>query len=68
MYKMSWKRVSDGRFIRDEYYNTLEEALTKAQEPIAVFSKPDLEASVPIEVIVTNPHGKVVFSTAGDDA
>jgi hypothetical protein len=59
MYTVSWKRLSDGALIPAGTYGTLEEAVAEAQEPVSV--PPESVA-----VVVTDPQGALVFSTADD--
>lgn len=57
MYVVSWRKLSDGKVVRIENYDGLDEALAEAKEPVVV-------APEGVEVIVTDPQGAVIFSTA----
>ena len=61
VYKVWWKRQSDGATIPAGEYQTLNEAETEAKEPISIYPEP-------CSVVVTDSSGAVVFSTGADDA
>lgn len=60
MYKVLWKRRSNGAIIREDSYDDIKEALAEAQEPIIILPEA-------VDVIVTDGTGAVIFSTAADD-
>lgn len=59
MYKVWWKTAS-GKMIPHGEFETEEEALDEAREPIFVPQEP-------VAVVVTDNEGRVIFSTQSDD-
>ena len=62
MFTVTWKKLSDGRTIRSEEYPSAEEAIAEAQDP------PYLGLNEPVEVVVTDENGAVLFPTVSKNA
>lgn len=62
MFTLTWKRLSDGKAVREEEYTTADEAIAQAREPLY------MGANEPVEIVVTDEEGAVLFPTRSVDA